>query len=108
MATAVDYKHGTEVNEVTDAEVFIFTKNECGYCDRTKAFLDRKGIKFHYLNVSLEGNEHFYDQLVEEGVASMPAVRTKLAGDWTGMRPDKISELGLAHAAEQKALATAA
>ena len=98
---------GTEVNEVIDAEVFIFTKDACPDCSRLKSQLDRKGIPYTFLNVTKEGNEAYLDQIKEEGVQQMPYTKTKKVGNWTGVRPDKVLELNSAIKAEQQELAAA-
>ena len=50
-------------------EIRVYTTNWCGYCVRTKALLDSKGLPYEEIN--LDGDPYFRQKLME------------LTGGWT-------------------------
>lgn len=54
-------------------EVVVYTTPWCGWCRKTLAWLDERGV--HYVNKDIEANETWRDELVRKtGSASIPFV----------------------------------
>lgn len=86
---------------VTEPAVTVFSKNDCPYCDSTKARLTARGVPFREINVQedTEPRDEFggltpLDYVVANYGRSMPAVVVaedsgNYEESWTGSRPDK-------------------
>jgi glutaredoxin-like protein NrdH len=72
--------------------VTVYTKPSCVQCDATKRTLDKLGVAYEAIDVTV--NEDAYTMLVEKGFRAMPVVN---AGDewWSGFNPEKINGLVL-------------
>jgi glutaredoxin-like protein NrdH len=72
--------------------VTVYTKPACVQCDATKRTLDKLGVAYEAIDVTV--NEDAYTMLVEKGFKAMPVVN---AGDewWSGFNPEKINGLVL-------------
>jgi glutaredoxin-like protein NrdH len=70
--------------------VIVYTKPACVQCDATKRTLDKAGIEYSTVDVTVDAEA--FDMLVEKGFRAMPVVN---AGDdwWSGFNPDKINGL---------------
>ena len=56
-----------------DHEVVVYTTSWCGWCRKTLAFLDKKGVS--YENRDIEADEAYRDELIEKtGGTSIPVV----------------------------------
>lgn len=81
-------------------DVFLYTLSTCGWCKKTKAFLNQLGVEYSYVDIDLE-EESVENQLVEElkiwnKDCSFPTmvVNKKLA--IVGFQPEKVKDaLGL-------------
>ena len=57
----------------TDPEVVVYTTTWCGWCRKTLAFLDERGVR--YVNKDIEANDWNRDELIEKtGRTSIPVV----------------------------------
>jgi glutaredoxin-like protein NrdH len=72
--------------------VTVYTKPACVQCDATKRTLDKLGVPYEAIDVTI--NQDAFDMLVEKGFKAMPVVN---AGDewWSGFNPEKINGLVL-------------
>ena len=70
--------------------VIVYTKPSCVQCDATKRSLDKLGVPYSTVDVTVDAEA--FDMLVEKGFKAMPVVN---AGDqwWSGFNPDKINGL---------------
>lgn len=70
--------------------VTLYTKPGCVQCKATYRYLDKKGIAYQSVDVSVD-NEAL-DKIVSMGYQQAPVV---IAGDvhWSGFRPDMIEGL---------------
>ena len=70
--------------------VTVYTKPSCVQCDATKRHLDKLGIKYDTVDITVDVDA--FDMLVEKGFKAAPVV---IAGDeaWAGYQPDKIDGL---------------
>lgn len=71
--------------------VTVYTKPRCVQCNATYKALDKEGIEFKSVDISVDTEA--YEALVAEGHQSAPVVKSPI-GDWAGFQPDKIKELG--------------
>ncbi|MFC6952999.1 glutaredoxin 3 [Halorubellus litoreus] len=70
---------------MTDSpRVEVYTKENCGYCDKAKALLDEKGVEYEEINVT--GDEDAFEEMVERanGRRTAPEVfiDDELVGGW--------------------------
>jgi len=57
----------------TDPEVVVYTTTWCGWCRKTLAFLDERGVR--YVNKDIEANDWNREELIEKtGRTSIPVV----------------------------------
>jgi glutaredoxin-like protein NrdH len=70
--------------------VTVYTKPGCVQCNATYRALDKKGIIYTSVDISVD--EDALDRLKAMGHLQAPVVET-LTDNWTGFRPDKIEEL---------------
>lgn len=70
--------------------ITVYTKPSCVQCDATKRSLDKLGLKYETVDVTVD--ELAFEMLVEKGFKAMPVVN---AGDewWSGFNPAKINGL---------------
>lgn len=103
MSITLERPQSTSETPATDAAntvptVTVFSKNECPYCDSTKARLTARGVPFREINVQNDtepraefGGRTPLEHVMENYGRSMPAVVvTDSSGEesWTGSRPD--------------------
>lgn len=50
----------------------VYTKNNCPFCDRAKALLESKDIKFEAINI--EEHPDAREMLVDQGLRSVPQI----------------------------------
>jgi glutaredoxin-like protein NrdH len=72
--------------------VTVYTKPGCVQCNATYRALDKKGIPYNSVDISVD--EEAFARLKALGVQQAPAVETP-TDLWSGFRPDKINELAL-------------
>jgi len=70
---------------MTDSpRVEVYTKENCGYCEKAKALLDEKGVEYETINVT--GDEAAFEEMVEraDGRQTAPEVFVddELIGGW--------------------------
>jgi glutaredoxin-like protein NrdH len=76
--------------------VIVYTKPACVQCNATYRALDKKGIKYSSVDITVDADA--LDRLKALGHMQAPVVEVVgddggLVDDWTGFRPDKIEEL---------------
>lgn len=81
--------------------VIVYTKPACVQCNATYRALDKKGIKYSSVDITVDDSA--LDRLKALGHMQAPVVEVVdneggLVDDWTGFRPDKIEELAQAQA----------
>jgi glutaredoxin-like protein NrdH len=64
--------------------ITVYTKPNCSACDATKRALDKEGIDYGLIDVTL--NQAAMDKLNSLGVKEMPYVDAGELGTWTGFR----------------------
>ncbi|WP_227134302.1 glutaredoxin 3 [Halorubellus salinus] len=70
---------------MTDSpHVEVYTKENCGYCDKAKALLDEKGVEYEEINVT--GDEDAFEEMVERANGRQTApevfIDDELIGGW--------------------------
>ncbi len=78
------------------ADIFIYTLSTCGWCKKTKAFLNELGLDYNYIDVDLLP-ENEEDAVVEElkkwnPSCSFPTMVINKEHCIVGFQPDKIKE----------------
>ncbi|MES2768307.1 MAG: glutaredoxin 3 [Bdellovibrionota bacterium] len=77
------------------ANIIVYSKNFCPYCDRAKNLLNRKGAKFEERNI--DGNAEELKKLVEKtGLKTLPQIfiNDNLIGGFDDMNAlDKLGKL---------------
>lgn len=70
--------------------VELFTKPNCPQCNLTKDVLDKEGIEYRALDVTVDADA--YARVTALGYKAAPVV---VAGDdhWTGFRPERLRAL---------------
>ena len=70
--------------------VTVYTKPNCVQCDATKRTMDKLGIE--YATVDITVDTEAYDMIISKGFQAAPVVITDTDA-WSGFNPGKISEL---------------
>lgn len=70
--------------------VTVYTKPNCVQCDATKRTMDKLGIKYSTVDITVDTEA--YDMIVSKGFQAAPVVITD-DDAWSGFNPDKISGL---------------
>ena len=81
---------------MTDTTITVYTKPACVQCNATKKALDKAGLDYELVDISLDDTAR--DYVMSLGYLQAPVV---VAGDdhWSGFRPDAIKALATAQAA---------
>ncbi len=66
----------------TDPTVEVYTKRNCGYCDRAKELLSEKGVDFEEIRVS--GNPELFDEMTERSGGQQTAPQIFIDGTHVG------------------------
>lgn len=76
--------------------ITIYSKPSCVQCVATAREMDKKGIKYNYIDLTEDAAA--METVTNMGYRQVPVV---IAGDdhWAGFRPDKINALALVDAA---------
>lgn len=74
-----------------EGRITVYTKPACVQCDATKRTLDKYGLPF--VEIDLSVNEDVLDQLKVAGWMRAPVVVTPQGEVWSGFRPDRIRDL---------------
>lgn len=82
--------------------VIVYTKPACVQCNATYKALEKQGVAFEKVDITLDGEAR--DYVMSLGYLQAPVV---VAGDehWSGFRPDRIKALIKAAAAASDAAA---
>lgn len=70
--------------------VTVYTKPACVQCNATYRALDKKGITYNTVDISVDPDA--LARLKDLGYQQAPVVTAPI-GDWSGFRSDKIEEL---------------
>lgn len=70
--------------------ITVYTKPACVQCTGTKRALDKAGLEYELIDISLDDEAREY--VIGLGHLQAPVVVTETA-NWSGFRPDKIKEL---------------
>ena len=70
--------------------VTVYTKPNCVQCDATKRHLDRLGIEYGIVDITVDTEA--FDMLIDKGFKAAPVVIAD-GSEWAGYQPDKIEEL---------------
>lgn len=97
MVAVVDEMVDTEALSTSkvseDFEVVVYTKPACVQCNATYRSLDKKGIKYRSIDISVD--EEALEHCLSLGYQQAPVV-TYNGDHWSGFRPDKIAEIAAA------------
>ena len=89
----MDIKHVAGKNK---GKVFVYALSTCGWCKKTKAFLNENGVEYSYVDVDLEAGEEKTKALDEvrkwNPNCSFPTVVVNDATCLVGFQPDKMKE----------------
>lgn len=89
----MDIKH---VNGKNKGKVFVYALSTCGWCKKTKAFLNENGVEYSYVDVDLEVGEERTKTLDEvrkwNPNCSFPTVVLNDETCLVGFQPDKMKE----------------
>lgn len=74
--------------------VTVYTKPDCMQCDMTKRLMDREGIEYSSIDVTIDSEA--LDLVKSLGYLSMPVV---VAGNehWSGFRAERVKGLKAQH-----------
>jgi glutaredoxin-like protein NrdH len=70
--------------------ITVYTKPSCVQCDATKRMMDKLGIEYSTVDITVDTDA--FDMVVAKGFKSAPVVITENDA-WAGFNPDKISGL---------------
>ncbi|WP_045825026.1 glutaredoxin-like protein NrdH [Williamsia herbipolensis] len=81
---------------MTDTTITVYTKPACVQCNATKKALDKAGLGYELVDISVDDTAR--DYVMSLGYLQAPVV---VAGDdhWSGFRPDTIKALATTRAA---------
>lgn len=69
----------------------VFTKNNCPFCDQTKAFLDTLAISYTTFNI--EEDDSNFQAVIDLGFKQVPVILTDTGESWSGHQPAKLMKL---------------
>lgn len=75
--------------------ITVYTKPACVQCTATKRAMDKAGLDYEMVDISLDDEAR--DYVMALGHLQAPVVVTRDA-HWSGFRPDRIKELSAAAA----------
>ena len=70
--------------------VTVYTKPSCVQCDATKRTMDKLGIKYDTVDITVDTEA--FDKIIALGFKAAPVVITD-TDSWSGFNPAKISEI---------------
>lgn len=70
--------------------ITVYTKPACGQCVATKRALDRAGLDYELIDISVDDEAR--DYVMALGYLSAPVVEVNGA-HWSGFRPERINQL---------------
>lgn len=70
--------------------IIVYTKNNCPFCDQTKAFLNTLGVAFETFN--LEEDDSNFQKVIDLGYQQVPVV-VNGNESWSGHQPAKLMKL---------------
>jgi glutaredoxin-like protein NrdH len=70
--------------------VTVYTKPSCVQCDATKRSLDKLGISYDTVDISVDTDA--FDKIISMGFKAAPVVITDTDA-WAGFQPAKINQL---------------
>lgn len=93
----MDIKHVEGKNK---GNVFLYALSTCGWCKKTKVFLNEQGVEYSYVDVDLvpaaEKDQVIRDVMKWNPACSFPTIVVDNTTCIIGFQPDKLKEvLGL-------------
>lgn len=70
--------------------ITVYTKPQCVQCDATKRSLDKLGLEYDTVDITVDTDA--FDKIVAMGFKAAPVVITD-DDAWAGFQPDKINGL---------------
>ena len=70
--------------------VTVYTKPACVQCDATKRLMDKLGIEYSTIDITVDTES--FEMLISKGFQAAPVVITD-NDSWAGFNPEKISGL---------------
>lgn len=70
--------------------VTVYTKPSCVQCDQTKRFLDKVGVKYDTVDITVDTEA--FDKIIGMGFKAAPVVITD-NDSWAGFNPTKLNKL---------------
>lgn len=71
--------------------ITVYSKPACVQCNATKKALDRAGLDYEVIDISLDDAAR--DYVMSLGYLQAPVVTTSTGDHWSGFRPDRIREI---------------
>ena len=71
--------------------VMVYSKPACVQCDATYKALDKVGIEYRVIDISVDAEAR--DYVMSLGYLTAPVVTTVDGVHWSGFRPDRIKKL---------------
>lgn len=71
--------------------ITVYSKPACVQCNATKKALDRAGLDYEVIDISLDDAAR--DYVMSLGYLQAPVVTTSAGDHWSGFRPDRIREI---------------
>lgn len=75
---------------MSNSKATVYGKPDCKQCEFTTKLMDKEGIPYNYIDISI--NEAAHQEVKNMGYASAPVVVAE-SGRWSGFSPDKIKKL---------------
>lgn len=72
------------------SNITVYTKPSCVQCNATKRALDKAGVEYDLIDISVDEAAH--EHVVSLGYSQAPVVETP-AAHWSGFRPERLKEL---------------
>lgn len=76
--------------------ITVYSKPSCVQCTQTKKWLDRAGVEYRTIDISLPENAEILASIKELGYSGAPVVVvsefTELDHHWYGFNPGKLAE----------------
>lgn len=67
----------------------VYSKPSCVQCDATKRYLEKHGLPFEVIDVSVDTEA--YDRIVGWGFRQVPVVENSTGDRWSGFQPSLLS-----------------
>lgn len=72
------------------SNITVYTKPSCVQCNATKRALDKAGVEYSLVDISVDDSAR--EHVMSLGYTQAPVVETP-AAHWSGFRPERLKEL---------------